>query len=123
MEYKEIKSDAKGIYIALDSGEMRTDFDTGLTKATLLYCNGKPEDKNTLHEVNLEISMEFIDDTYNLTGGATKDEKVMACLDVGERAYEEKRGIPKGFDWIVGLKSNSPLRYIPRIDMKSTSHK
>jgi len=119
MEYREIKSSENEIYVAVDAEDVRTEFDTGRTKATLLYYKVLNGDKKIIHEMSLELSEEFINDTYNLTDKMTLESKIRACLDVGVRAYEEKRGIPCKFERVVGLRSNASLRYIPLIDMQS----
>lgn len=120
MQFKEITDDTKSIYVALDPDELRTDFDTGVTKVTLEYFNGKPEKQDSLCEIKIEMSDEFIADTYQLSGDISKDAKIKASLELGDRVYQEKKGAPKGVDMVRGIKSNSPLRYIPKIDMQPT---
>ena len=122
MKSKQISDDKDNVYVVLDSDELRTDFDTGVTKVTLEYFNGKPEDNNSLCEIRIEMSHEFIADTYRLTGDISKEAKIGASFDLGSRIYQEKKGAPTGFDIVRGVEVNSPLRYIPKIDMQSIGH-
>jgi hypothetical protein len=120
MEYKEIKNrDGEKVYVSLYREEVRTDFATGMTQAELYYHSDVPRDDNASYEVRVELSGEFIDDTYHLKDAASIDIKVRACLDIGVRAYEEKQDKLREIERILGITSSSRLRYIPRIDMKS----
>lgn len=123
MKSKEITEGKENIYVTLDPDELRTDFDTGVTKVTLEYFNGKPEDNNSLCEIRIEMSHEFIADTYRIQEDISKDAKIKASFDLGGRIYQEKRGAPTKFDAVVGVKANSPLRYIPKIDMQPINHR
>lgn len=120
MEYRKIENnEGKSVYVSLSRDEVRTDFDTGVTKSELYYHNDKSSDDDVLYEVRVELSREFIDDTYNLREDASIDVMIQACLNIGVHAYEEKQGNLQEIEKIVGLKANSRLRYISRIDMKS----
>ena len=123
MESKEITDSKENVYVTLDPDELRTDFDTGVTKVTLEYFDGKPEDNNSLCEIRIEMSDEFIADTYRLREEISKDVKIKASFDLAARIYQEKRGAPTKFDAVIGVKTNSPLRYIPKIDMQPISHR
>lgn len=118
MEYEKIKNDkGKNIYVSVDREAIRTIFDTGVTKAELQYHDGVPAGDNILYEVKVELSREFIDDTYHLASPLTEARKIKACLELGERAYQEKGETLRNFEIVRGVKADSRLRYIPRINM------
>lgn len=119
MEFKEITTDTKGVFVALDSSELRTDFDTDITKVTLEYFKERPNGQSPLFEVRLELSDNYISDTYHLSGILSEDVKIKASLELGERIYQEKSDTLQNFECVRALKVNERLRYIPRIDMKS----
>lgn len=121
MKYKEIIDDTKSLFVALDPAELRTDFDTDITKVTLEYFEGQPDNQSPVFEIKLELSDNFISDTYHLSGTLSQDVKVKASLDVGERIYQEKKDALQGFESVRGLKVSERLRYIPRIDMQAAS--
>lgn len=119
MEYEEIQSEGgKSIYVSLEREMVRTDFDTGVTKTELHYHDSVPTGMNDLYEVKVELSREFIDDTYHFRGTLTDEAKIKACLDVGMRAYKERGGDLRDIETIQGVKANERLHYIPRVDMK-----
>lgn len=119
MEFKRITADTKGLFVALDSSELRTDFDTDVTKVTLKYFKEQPDGQSPLFEVRLELSDNYISDTYHLSGILPEDVKLKASLEVGERIYREKRDALQEFECVRAMRANERLRYIPRIDMKS----
>lgn len=119
MEFKEIITDTKGVFVALDSSELRTDFDTDITKVTLEYFKEQPNGQSPLFEVRIELSDNYISDTYHLSGILSEGVKIKASLELGERIYQEKSDTLQNFECVRALKVNERLHYIPRIDMKS----
>lgn len=118
MEQSFVENDkGDSIYVSVNLEEVTPpNFDSGATSATVYYYDGEPRDAKVILELKIQLSEEFIEDTYN--SPITKKVQARAYLDVGIRAYKEKNGRLSDIETVVGLSKNSRLRYIPKIDMK-----
>jgi hypothetical protein len=115
--YRKIKKIQKDIYVAIDEKELEVGFDTEIVQTVLLYFNGLPSSKELIFEIPLGMKKEYIDDKYHFDAShiTTQEEIINACLDVGERIYEEKGETLSRYS---SIKADSRLHYIPMIDLQ-----
>ena len=117
IKLEDSKSDEEAILAYINEAELRTDFDTGKTKVTIMYFKGGQDKGDKIAQVLATLGDNYISDTYNLTGTVTKEQKIQAALDAGRRIFEEK-GVPVKYFSAIFL-SQHPVIYTELPDAKA----
>lgn len=111
------ENENEALFAYIDEAELRTDFDSGKTKVTVMYFKGKQELRDKIAQINITLGDNYISDTYHLTGQVSEEQKAIAALDAGRRIYEE-RGVPTKYFSAIFM-SLQPILYTEMPDTKA----
>lgn len=103
---------------AIVGDDLRTDFDTGKTTATLNYKDENIAADNET-SINLIMSQEYIADTLGKRGELTAQDKRQVAMELAYRIFNEQRDIPYNIRSVLALKVYTPLTYTTDIDMRN----
>lgn len=113
----DIKNEDEALFAYIDEVELRTDFDTGKTKVTVMYFRGKQELGDKITQIHVTLGDNYISDTYHLTGKISDEQRVKAALDAGRKIFEEKE-VPANYFSAIFM-SQRPILYTKMPDSKA----